>query len=239
MAFLTASKVTSYENDGFLEMYTYEPATEKIVCVSCRPDGAPPTSNVEASNNGLFMTNDGRTFFTTSDPLVPQDTDGLRDVYEYTEGRPQLISSGTATKDEGLAAFPFNRGTTRSGLAGVSANGTDVYFSTYDGLVPQDHNGTSLRFYDARTGGGFLYSPPQTPCTAADECTGSGTSPTPAPQNGTGADLGTLGNFAPQPTPHQKHKRAKHRKSGKKSHHRKEALRRHRFDAGAKQRDGR
>ena len=56
MAFLTASQVTSYDNAGYLEMYTYDPATGEIHCVSCIPDGAPPTSNVEASDNGLFMT---------------------------------------------------------------------------------------------------------------------------------------------------------------------------------------
>ena len=48
---------------------------EKLVCVSCLPSGAPPTTNVEASLNGLFMTNDGRAFFSTGDALVPQDTD--------------------------------------------------------------------------------------------------------------------------------------------------------------------
>ena len=42
------------------------------------------------------MTNDGRTFFSTLDPLVPRDTDKLRDIYEYVEGRAQLISSGTS-----------------------------------------------------------------------------------------------------------------------------------------------
>src|SRR5471030_3170101 len=95
MAFLTASKITSYENAGYLEMYTYDPGTGTIHCVSCIPDGAPSTSNVEASDNGLFITNDGRTFFSTADALAPQDTDSIRDIYEYTEGRAQLISSGT------------------------------------------------------------------------------------------------------------------------------------------------
>ena len=64
MAFVTASPVTQYNNAGHLEMYTYDPSTAKVVCVSCIPSGAPPTSDVEASQDGLFMTNDGRTFFT-------------------------------------------------------------------------------------------------------------------------------------------------------------------------------
>ena len=42
------------------------------------------------------MSNDGRTFFYTIDALVPKDTNNLRDVYEYVDGRPQLITTGPA-----------------------------------------------------------------------------------------------------------------------------------------------
>ena len=36
----------------------------------------------------------------------------------------------------------------------------DIYFSTYDTLAPrEDHNGQFLKFYDARTNGGF--APPR------------------------------------------------------------------------------
>ena len=186
MAFLTASQITSYDNAGHLEMYTYDPTTGDIHCVSCLPDGAPPTSDVEASDNGLFMTEDGRTFFSTADPLVPQDTDGIRDVYEYVEGRPQLISSGTSEREIGVAVV-HPPGLDRAGLIGVSANGTDVYFSTFDTLVPSDRNGNAaLKFYDARTDGGFAEPPSAAPCAAADECAGPGSSPPPASQNGTG-----------------------------------------------------
>ena len=95
MAFVTASPVTQYDNAGHLEMYTLRPSTGQIVCVSCNPSGAPPTSNVEASQDGLFMTNDGRTFFTTEEALVHGDTNHAEDVYEYVDGRPQLITPGT------------------------------------------------------------------------------------------------------------------------------------------------
>ena len=46
MAFVTASPVTHYDNAGHLEMYTYEPSTGKLVCASCLPSGAPPTTDV-------------------------------------------------------------------------------------------------------------------------------------------------------------------------------------------------
>ncbi len=44
------------------------------------------------SESGPFMSDDGRIFFATKESLVPQDTDGIRDIYEYTEGRAQLIT---------------------------------------------------------------------------------------------------------------------------------------------------
>ncbi len=101
MAFVTASPITQYDNAGHLEMYTYEPSTRRIVCVSCNPSGAPPTSDVEASKDGLFMTDDGRTFFSTEDALVHADTNHGEDVYEYVDGRPQLITPGTGSTGQG------------------------------------------------------------------------------------------------------------------------------------------
>ena len=74
MAFLTASQVTSYDNAGHLEMYSYDPAAESLTCDSCNPDGRPATADVAASEDGLFLTADGRTFFSTTESLLPADT---------------------------------------------------------------------------------------------------------------------------------------------------------------------
>jgi hypothetical protein len=220
MAFLTASQVTSYDNAGYAEMYTYDPSTEVVRCVSCRPDGEPPTTNVMASSNGLFMTNDGRTFFSTGDALVPQDTDGLRDTYEYTEGHAQLISSGTAAIDRVKKGSEMVLGIDHelftAGLVGVSPDGSNAYFSTYDRLVEQDHNGKQLRFYDARTGGGFPAVTPPTPCQAADECHGEGSSAEAAFANGTGAELGPGGNVrrkVPASVRHRHRRRRAHKRN--------------------------
>lgn len=218
MAFLTASRVTAYDNAHHTEMYTYSPNTEEVLCVSCRPNGAPPTSDVWASSNGRFMTNDGRTFFSTGDSLVPRDTDGLRDVYEYVEGRPQLISSGTSSKDSEKVLAGINYGLYISGLIGVSANGADAYFSTYDSLVPQDRNGGFQKFYDARTDGGFTFSVPAAPCEAADECVGSGSSPEATPPDTSGAQLGG-GNLRAQAATHHRKRSVRHHHKAKRSRH--------------------
>jgi hypothetical protein len=218
-AFTTASRLTAYDNAGHTEMYVVTPANGRIDCVSCRPDGAPATTDVYGSQNGLFLTNDGRAFFSTEDALVPRDTDEVNDVYEYVEGKPQLISAGLG---EGLGElyYGFNGTQTVPGLMGVSANGTDVYFATYDNLVTQDHNGHEVKIYDARVGGGFPADRQPANCAAADECHGPGSSQPALPPDRTSANLGKVGkpHGKQQKKKHRKQKKSKSKKKGKTSH---------------------
>jgi hypothetical protein len=157
------------------------------------------------------MTNDGRVFFSTPESLVPQDTDEAIDVYEYSGGRPQLISSGT-----GGGAPTVARGLTVNpeipGLIGVSANGTDAYFSTFEPLVSEDHNGNFMRFYDARTNGGFPQPTPAQPCVAAEECHGPGTEAPVAPHIASNGPPVTGGNATAGAHPHHKKHKHHHKK---------------------------
>jgi hypothetical protein len=224
VALLTSTQLTPYINNEYEEMYTYTPATGRINCVSCMPNGEPPTGDTTASLQGIFMTDDGRTFFYTPDPLTPKDTDKVEDVYEYVDGRPQLITTGTTAATTQTSLFH----TRFAGLEGVSANGVDVYFSTYDSLVGQDENGQYLKFYDARTGGGFPFVPPPAPCEAADECHGEGSLPPNPPGIVSGDDLGSGGNVARQAGARKGRKARKKRK--KRTHA--TARRRHRHGGG-------
>lgn len=215
---VTASRLTSYDNKGFKAMYVYDADTGKIQCASCKPTGVAPESNVEASSNGRFMSDDGRAFFATHDSLVPRDTDGsIIDVYEYVGGRPQLISSGLGSRDSTGGGKTTNAlfEAVNVGLESVSRNGTDVFFSTYETLVSQDENGQFVKFYDARTGGGFADGRVIAPCVAADECHGPDSSPPPGGVIASGGSLGTGGNVQTQ-------RKAKHKKKAKrnrKNHH--------------------
>jgi hypothetical protein len=212
MAFITASRVTAYDSESASEMYRYNAETDSIVCVSCPPNGAEALSQVEGSTNGLFMTDDGRVFFSTGDDLVPRDADGVRDVYEYVDGRAQLISSGRSDAKE-------VENQEQIGLVSVSADGVDAFFATVDTLVGQDENGPFLKFYDARTNGGFPFTKPPAPCVAADECHGK-ESATPAPLTiGSGAALGSRGNVQP--------KKAKRKRCGKRRRCRRKRSRGH------------
>jgi hypothetical protein len=238
-AFLTTTQLTAYDNtaaDGVCsvnefggpatgprceEMYLYTPASGTLVCASCDPSGAPPVGDVHASDNGLFMTNDGRAFFYTPDPLVPADTNELNDVYEYVDGRPHLITTGLGSRDvttrcesgECTSGFPPRS----AGLSGVSGDGVNVYFSSYEPLVPQDHNGHFLRLYDARTNGGFTFTPPAAPCTAADECHGPGSSPPTPPHLASNGPSSATGNASPES---HKHHKKKHKRKSKRHHKR-------------------
>ena len=188
-AFVTDAQISAYDNAGFREMYGFNVATGSVECVSCIPSGEPPTANIEASTSGFFMSDDGRTFFGTTDALVAQDTNQGSDVYEYVEGRPQLISTGRGQ----IYRRPTGRIIPIT-LMGVSPNGVDVYIATYDTLVPQDENGAFLKFYDARTGGGFPFTQKSPPCEAADECHEAGSTPPGAAVITSDGNLGNGGN---------------------------------------------
>lgn len=212
MAMLTPSQLTAYNNASFAEMYRFNVETRNLICVSCRPDGALPTSNVLASFNGYFMANDGRTFFSTEEPLVDRDADGVSDTYEYVQGRPQLISNGA--EDSQQAAHPEQY--KPIGLVAVTADGQNVFFSTYTTLVGQDENGPFFKIYDARVNGGFPYQRPAAPCAAADECHGEGSPVPAAPVIGSSADLGHRGNFAAKK---RRHRAKRHHHHGKHRRH--------------------
>jgi len=219
-AFMTTAKLTAYNNVGLKEMYSFDPATEAVDCVSCIPSGVPPTVAVEGSVSGPFMSDDGRTFFGTTDTLVDQDTNEGSDVYEYVDGRPQLISTGRGQ----VFRRPNGRPVPIS-LMGVSPSGLDVYFATYDTLVPQDRNGAFLKFYDARVGGGFAFERQAPPCEAADECHEEGSAlPAPAVITSDGS-LGA-GDNARKPSKKKKAHKKKHKGKGKKSKGKRKAHRR-------------
>jgi hypothetical protein len=171
------------------EAYIYDLSSGSFTCVSCNPSGAPPLANAalyySTADVTLFSTptpqllsEDGsRAFFQTAEALVPQDTNGTNDVYEWENGHIYLISSGQggelgAAGKQGAGVA----GTTGSQLAGASSNGDDVFFTTADRLVPQDEE-SSRAIYDARVGGGFPYTPVGHGCDSG-QCQGP---QTPAP----------------------------------------------------------
>ncbi len=173
----------SFDNSGHTEVYRYDDSGRELVCVSCNPSNAVAEGEASLPAKGLGLADDGRTFFNTADGITARDLDNKIDAYEYGKNRqgqeaPELISTGTS---------PFN-----SSLLGVTADGKDAFFFTRDTLVPQDQNGSLVKLYDAREGGGFEYFPEKARCKASDECHGPGTVQPPPP--GIGTLQGAVGN---------------------------------------------
>jgi hypothetical protein len=193
---------------GRSQVYRYDTDAGSLVCASCASTGAAPTGDTTLSS-GLNLTDDGRVFFTSIEPLALRDTNNRLDAYEWEEGTIELVSTGISNFD--------------AGLLGVSSNGVNVFFFTRETLVPQDKNGETMKIYDAREGGGFLAIPPLPLCAAKDECHGPGTVPAPPPQIGTFKGEG--GNAKPKKCKKPKVKRngkcvkkPKKKKKGKRSH---------------------
>jgi hypothetical protein len=176
--FSSVVPLTGYENKGRSELYRYDTSSGMLVCPSCAPTLAPAQSDVTLTPYGLSLTDDGRVFFTTKDSFVLRDTNGRKDAYEWSNGKTQLISAGLGPDD--------------SALLSVSADGKDAYFFTRDVLSRQDGNGSAIKIYDAREGGGFLFEDSPKPCAASDECHGAGTEQPPAPNINTATGEGPV-----------------------------------------------
>lgn len=162
LAFDSTDRLTGYENGGDYEIYLYSAAANRLVCASCNPSGEAPTDR--GSILGVVpheVSDNGQVFFETKEALLPRDTNGQSDTYEFGfDGGLHLISTGTSTG--------------ASVLLDASLSGSDVFFLTPQSLVPQDSSQEAHKIYDARIDGGFPEAA-SLPCTTADACRSAAT----------------------------------------------------------------
>jgi len=195
----SAARLTSYDNTDVVtgepdtEVYLYSADEDRLACVSCRPDGAAPTSSTSivpfsaallnpTRYERRYITDDGNSVvFDTTEPLVPRDTNGKRDVYEFDEGGLHLLSTGSSEFE--------------SVFGDMSADGSDVFIGTQEQLLPSDVDGYA-DLYDLRVGGGFHEAPAPLPPCAGGECQRSASSPPSAPSFGSNGFAGA-GNVKP------------------------------------------
>lgn len=132
-----------------------------------------------------YLANSGRLFFNSSDALVPQDTNGLMDVYQYEPDGVGSCTSASATfHDQVSGCIDLISAGTSSGESAfmdASESGNDVYFVTGEKLAPEDVD-ASADVYDAHvcSASAPCHVPPVSPppCTSGDSCKGP---PSPQP----------------------------------------------------------
>ncbi|MEX2447892.1 MAG: hypothetical protein WD404_04010 [Solirubrobacterales bacterium] len=181
LGFNSVRSLTAYENkhpesgEPLLEVFRYDAAADELSCASCKPDGTPMRAGAaikSPSNPGLtpswrnrypqqHVSENGQVFFETADALLPRDSNGRRDVYQYADGELTLISSGT--------------GESGSHFLDATPDGTSVFISTAQRLLPGEDTDTLYDYYVARVNGGFPQPPPPSPSCEGDGCRGAGT----------------------------------------------------------------
>jgi hypothetical protein len=188
VSFQSTDRLTAYDNTDATpgpgggsradaEVYVYDAEAKRVTCVSCNPSGERPSGTAEGQDAGSAFPSapeyqflnpqrgvgdDGHIFFTSRDSLVPADVNGVEDVYEWRNGQPHLISTGTGSEP----AF----------FSGASSSGDDVFFATRQRLVSSDRDGLG-DYYDARVDGGFAHAAEASLCEGLDTCHGSESRP--------------------------------------------------------------
>jgi hypothetical protein len=148
------------------EVYIYKYGSAGPICVSCVGSG-PALSDATIANQQLTtvenelqnfpgwqkrnLLDNGTLFFESADKLVSGDDNTTTDVYEYKAGPGtlSLISSGRSTQP--------------SNFMGATADGSNVFFSTDQSLLPSDID-NNIDIYDARVAGGVANTPPPSGC---------------------------------------------------------------------------
>jgi hypothetical protein len=194
LIFPSSSDITGYDSNGQRELYRYDAEDQSIVCISCNPNGSTPSNGAAFTRSALNGDNPAGTaprpisengeyaFFDTAESLVPGDTNGKIDVYEWHAGTISLITTGQDTSD----SFFLDSGPYTNAEGEVVGAG-NVFFGTHAKLVPADTDSQG-DLYDARIDGGFPSPIGVGPC-EGDACQ----NPPPAPIDPTQTLLPSLG----------------------------------------------
>lgn len=194
------------------QAYFYSDDDRSLVCASCRLNGGAssgPATFVTADLSGptlgrmasaqLAVTDHGRMFFNSPDPLVPGDANVYGDVYEY-ERDGAGSCDGTAENGGCLSLISSGHGDGPSVLGGASGDGDAAFFLSYDRLVGQDQdNGADV--YVARVDGGLAgqRGPGTTAPCVGDACKGAAVAPPPEPLTSPGSASFSGAQVAPAP----------------------------------------
>ncbi len=214
LAFSSTVNLAGSNPKGLSRVYLYSSQTGATECVSCprgrtlEKDAHMPSPNGLEDIWGTYsprgLSEDGRVFFTSADPLAPGAIQGgegnlglpaTTNAYEWHRGQLSLVASGQVR------------------LLGIGDDGRDAFVRSYDQLVPEDID-FAADVYDLRIDSpGFTVPPKEVPCDpAADQCQGAPAVPPAAPNP---ASFHGSGNPAPEKPKANKCRKGKVRKHGK------------------------
>ena len=221
---LTGYESADQDSGEFLDqVFLYDAEKDELRCLSCNSSGARPSGGgiadtlhgslgsllkisevaawIPTWENALhklrpISTDGDRVFFNSFDALVPHDTNGLQDVYQWEE-------PGTGSCDVGDPEFSeLNEGCVSlistgqspkpSEFTEASQDGSSAFFETESSIHSEDSGLNDI--YVARVGGGFLRPSSPIPC-VGDACQ----SVPPAPDDPTPASAGFRGAGDPPP----------------------------------------
>jgi hypothetical protein len=144
------------------------------------------TNEHQATHRSSYLSDEGRLFFNSSDALVPQDTNGVADVYEYEPAGVGDCTGASVTfgerSDGCVSLISSGQAASESTYLEASEDGSDVFFVTAAKLVGEDYD-TANDVYDARVCTVAVpcraapVSPPA--CTSGDSCKAA---PSPQPE---------------------------------------------------------
>ncbi len=183
LAFSSSGALTADAPGGAQDVFRYDDSVSPgtLELVSRRAPGSPGSATAAvtletpegqnsswaaAESRQRAISEDGElVVFMTARALVPEDTNGLGDVYQWRDGPDggtvSLLSDGVSAEE---AAF----------TSGMSPDGQTISIITAQQLVVEDVDDT-YDTYAVRTGGGFVSKsePPEPTRCSGDECQGA------------------------------------------------------------------
>jgi hypothetical protein len=226
LAFSSYGQITRDDVDSSKDIYRYDAQNGGLLRVSLGEDGYRANGNgdEEAASDATiapaFLSGDAnykqreagtraisengsRIVFETAEALSEKAINDRADGYEWYAGPGEskddvsLVSGGDSLTDDCCIS--------------ITPSGTDIFFRTAEGLVPQDTDGVN-DIYDARLHGGFPPVPASLQECGSDACQGPLTNPAPLLVPGSVTQVAGENFSQPKLKPKLKKKKKKKRK---------------------------
>jgi hypothetical protein len=167
IVFESSRPLTGYDNlngNPEEEVFVFSVGSGLMSCASCNPSGTPPAVRVYQESVSLlaasrkdthmsrWISDDGsRVFFDSRQPLVPQDTNGVQDVYEWERN-----GAGTCHLEAGcIYLLSGGESSDFSYFVEADPTGENIFFTHRGAVAGFGPRGEENELYDARVHGGF------------------------------------------------------------------------------------